>query len=192
MLRILLIGCICLSLVGCVGSRVDRLPKETKFRDVQSASDIVGIFRNQGFSHSGEWQPLLSDSFFPEITFSAPPCEVRIVSQSPSILRIEAMSQGNVLAVRDLVLGQDFHIVDGSVKLDRKPGELLLSGAGVGVGTESSVIRLTDSGDVVLAQRGGGVGMMLFIVPMAVSEAQDAVFERIKDGKYPADGSDTR
>lgn len=182
MLRILLIGCTCLILSGCVGVNVDRLPDETEFRDLASVSDICGTFRNQGTSQSGEWNPLLTDTFFPEGTFTEPPGEIRISNSKPSVLTVEALSQGTVLGACDLVPGQDFELGDGGLKLKRKLGELILNETGAGVGKESAVIRLTGTGNAVLTQKSGGVGLMLFIVPMAMGESQDAVFERIVEG----------
>ena len=180
MLRTLLIGCTCLFFCGCVGVNVDRLPDETEFRDIQSVSDICGTFKNLGTSQSGDWNPLLTDTFFPEGTFTEPPGEIRISNAESSVLTVEAMSGGTVLATCNLVPDVDFEFVDGALKLKRKLGELVLNETGAGIGKESAVIRLTGTGDAVLTQKSGGIGLMLFIVPMAVGESQDAVFERIK------------
>jgi len=184
MLRIFIIGCTCFSLLGCVGiHQVDRLPEEVKFRYVQTTVDLNGVFRNEGVSQSKEWRPLLSDVFFSGIKFGEPPEEIRIGSPASSVLRCEAMSQGKVLAMADLELGKDFLLADGGVQLDRKLVDAMLDVTGVGVGVTSSVIRLSELGDAVLTNKVRAVGLMLFIWPMTVIQAQDAIFQRVKGGE---------
>lgn len=186
MLRLLFLVFACSLLLACIGANVDRLPEETRLREVTGTADLEGLYRNQGSSHSGEWHPLLSDLLFPGISFSETPDHIRLGSEEGSTLRCEAVSHGKVLAVRRLMQGEDFHVVDGAIDFDRKQVEPVVSVAGAGVGRESSTLRLTERGDAVLASKGGGVGLMLFVVPMAVSNAQEALFERIEEGKPPA------
>jgi hypothetical protein len=162
---------------------VDRLPEETRFRDIRTAADVIGVFQNQGSSRSGEWRPLLSDVLFPGTSFSERPSEIRVSSEAPSVLRCEAMSQGKVLAVRNLVEGQDFRVVDGRLPLGRKFSETGVYETGAAIATETSVIRLTEKGDAVLSSRVSGVGLMMFFVPMAITTSEDALFERMGDGE---------
>jgi len=162
---------------------VDRLPEEVKFRYVQTTVDLNGVFRNEGVSQSKEWRPLLSDVFFSGIKFGEPPEEIRIGSPASSVLRCEAMSQGKVLAMADLELGKDFLLADGGVQLDRKLVDAMLDVTGVGVGVTSLVIRLSELGDAVLTNKVRAVGLMLFIWPMTVIQAQDAIFQRVKGGE---------
>lgn len=188
MLRPLLLACTCLSLLACVGANVDRLPEETRLRDVAGAADLAGLYANQGSSHSGQWHPLLSDLLFPGVAFSETPGQIRLGSEGGAALRCEALTHGKVLAVRTLLQGTDFHLIDGGVQFDQQLVEPVLSAAGAGVGRESSTLRLTERGDAVLVNEGGGVGLMLFVVPMAVRNAQEAIFERIQEAA-PAPGT---
>jgi hypothetical protein len=179
MLRILLIGLTCLSLFGCILSQDDRLPEETKFREIRSPADVAGVFRNRGFSYSGDWHPLLSDVLFPNRKFDVPPGEIRFRSKMPTGFRCEAISKGRVIAVTDLVESRDFRITDGGIRLDPKfsPG---IDVSGVGIGGESSVIRLVDTRYIVLSQRQGGFGLMLFILPFGGMDSRDALFEKLE------------
>jgi hypothetical protein len=179
-LRNLLIGLTSLLILGCFGTKVDRLSEGTRFREIRTTADMTGVFRNQGHSARKEWQPLLSDVLFPGKKFEEQPGEIRFRSKMPSGLRCEALSYGKTLAVNELLDGRDFRITDGGIQLDPKFLEPILSAAGIGVATESSLIRLAETGDAVLSSRGGALGLMLFIVPFGMTESQDALFERLE------------
>lgn len=177
-----MIGCTCFSLLGCVV--VDRLPDETKLRDVQRAADINGVFKNKGSSDGGKSPPLLSDTLFPLSTFSETPSEIRISSETESTLRCEAISHGKVVSIRDLVVGEDFRLTDGGVAFDRRLIEAMTGGGvAVEIGARTHVIRLTEKGDAVLTSKRGGVGLAFFIIPIAEFEVHDGLFERMKDDK---------
>lgn len=186
MLRSLLLACVCLTPVACVGVQRDRLPQEARLRNIGAPADIAGVYNNEGASQSGEWHPLLSDLLFPGVVFSETPGQVRLGSEQQSVLTCEALLRGKVLAVRHLQQERDFYLADGGVQFDRKAIEPVLSAAGAGVGKTSSILRLTEQGDVVLTDKSGGVGLMLFVVPMVVSNAREALFKRIEARQPPA------
>jgi hypothetical protein len=180
MCRIALIALASLALFGCWGITVDRLPEGTRFREITAVSDVTGVFENQGVSPSGEWRPLLTEVLFAQQKFADPPSQVRFESPAPTVLRCEAIHRGEVVAAKEIVAGRDFQLADGSVQLDRRLIEPAISAAGAGFGTESTCLRLNDAGDVVLVFRGGGVGLMLFVVPWGGVRKQEAIFKRVE------------
>lgn len=184
--RALFIAVVSASLFGCFGSTIDRLPKETKFRHLAAVADLAGSFEDQGRSPSGEWRPRLSEVLFPPQTFAEPPSHVRLQCPAPTTLRCEAIAHGEVVARHDLVAGTDFHLADGRLRLDRRLIEPVITAAGAGFGTDATYLRLNDAGDAVLIFHGGGVGMMLFIVPWGGVRKQEAVFRRVELDDAPA------
>ncbi len=187
--RWLAIACSCLALLGCVGARTDRLPTEIRFRNILETADMFGVFRNQGRSSTGEWQPVLSDFLFPGVSFGEPPTEVRLGAGEPLSLKCEALLRGNVLAVRDLVERRDFRLDEGAISFGRKLDESGILEGGVAVSTEACVIRLTEMGDAVLSCHRSAVGLMLFVVPMATSVSEEAVFAKLPDPGLAGSGS---
>ena len=171
--------CACLAFAGCVGFQVERLPQETPYRSVQSATAFCGLYRNKA-SH-GEEKPcsLLSDILFPETQFIKAPGTIRIRKSAPSRLTCEALADGKVVSHRELVEGRDFHLINGNLRMESKALEPVASLAGAGIGRETIGMRLTQQQDLVVNYRSGGAGLMLFIVPMLVTKVQDSHFERI-------------
>jgi len=165
---------------GCVGSNTDRLAPETRFRPVSACSELAGVFHNQGRSRSGEWKPLLSEYVFPQVRFAAPPDEIRFSAPDPARLRCDAVRNGTVLATRDLTEGKDFRFDNGCLRLAGVLDQAGVMEAGIGVSTAVSRLGLIDNGDLFLRCRGGGAGLMLFVVPLAVTEHVEAVFERVR------------
>lgn len=169
-----------LACAGCIATNSDRLAPETRFRPLSAVTELTGVFRNQGASRSGQWKPLLSDYLFPRARLTAPRAEIRFSVPTASHLRCEAVVDGTVVASRVLVEGRDFRLEDGCVRLADGLDEAGVMEGGIGITTEVSRLGLIDNGDMVLRCDGGGAGLMLFIVPMAVTGRVEAAFERIR------------
>jgi hypothetical protein len=170
---------ISLLVAGCVGSTVDHFDEPVQFRQLRSAGEIGGTFNNHGTSQGDGWRPLLTEVLIPDSRLAAEAERVVIVPCRDGVLRCEAWRAGRLLGSRELVEGRDFHLVAGGLEMARGMPEPVLGAAGVGVGTDRSVLRLTRRGDLFLASHSKGAGMMLFVVPMAVSRDQEVLYARV-------------
>jgi len=179
MFRFTCLVCSALVLAGCVGSRSDRLPPDTRFRAITATADLRGDFSNQGTSANREWHPLLSDVLFLPATLQEPPSAIRFSSPAPAVLRCEALVDARVVARRDFVEGRDFRLADGRLRLAGTLGESGIMEGGVGVSTEINRLGLTEQGDIVLTCTSSGAGLMLLVVPLAITAVEEARFERL-------------
>jgi hypothetical protein len=181
-MRLIIIAFACVLVSGCVGFSVDKMPRKTRFREISKPEDISAVFRNKGTVDDGASAPQLSSSIFPEINFSGTPDQIRFRNRPPSDLICEAISQGKVVASRELVQGRDFHIAGGGLQLVQKFPYSFLGEGVVGIEKYSLTLRLTESGDIVMMHRDSEVGMILFVLPMATVHAWDTVFKRVPEG----------
>ena len=169
-----------IALQGCVGVSSTRLPKSTRFRSITAPADIAAVYSSKSDSPKGSSAGIIYGIFgthgFPET-----PDSVRFCSRPPSELVCEAISGGKVVATRELVHGRDFRIEGGALHLTGEKTKGFAGEAMLGVEKHSTVIRLTDSGDVVVTQRHSEAAMALLVVPMARMDTQEALFRRIGD-----------
>lgn len=175
---ILFAGCLSILLSGCVGFPVDKVPQNVRFRSISRLADIAAVYNNNGDSHRGGSREL-SCAIFQTCSFPGKPDRVRFRSIPPSNLLCEALSRGRIVASRELVQDRDFRIEGGSLRLiSAKAGTFLGEGV-AGIEKRSTVLRVTEPGDVVMTQRFSEAGMALLVLPIARVDTMDTVFKRI-------------
>ena len=168
-------------LSGCVGFSTEKVPRDTRFRSIGTPADIAAVYSNIGTSPSGGTRNLTYPIFGTD-TFSATPDHIRFRSSSPLNLVCDALSGGRVVASRELAQDTDFRIAGGAMHLVSAKAKGFAGEGVLGVEKHSTVIRLTDAGDVVLTQRASEAGMALFVVPMARTDTMETLFRRIGSG----------
>ena len=169
------------SLWGCSSTA----PHENQpFKEIADISELAGVYENKGDGGGGQRSIFLSKILWPK-DGQLEHEEVKLIKVekvSDQALLVQGIGQELVRKKSMFVLGRDFELTAGSIRLHSEAGIAgLKSGEPmVGLYAGGSKIGLDAQGHGKFQSSGTAAGLVFLVVPMAVSGSQEVRFRRVE------------
>ncbi|MDT8420161.1 MAG: hypothetical protein RQ754_06990 [Desulfuromonadales bacterium] len=160
-------------------------PANAPFSELQSISELTGVYRNLGESAENVAPVYLSQLIWPtdEALRHAEIQRVAVAERGTGVLEVKAMIDNKVVKVGNFVQNKDFAIESGKITLNRETG---VAGFRVGeplVGPYHgrTELGIDTGGQGKYRRHFSAAGLAYLIVPIAVSGSDNVRFVKLSD-----------
>lgn len=153
---------------------------------IQSApielTQLVGIYKNQGYSPDGSRSELLSKILFPKRIDHSQLDTIQVIATQQSVICF-GLSHGIQVVKQEYFQGKDFEIEGHKLTFGNQIGCFDCDATGaihLGLSKKGKALYLSDNGDALMRFSEQGIGVILFMpIPLPVQEERDVLFEKI-------------
>lgn len=147
-----------------------------------SLQQLAGTYANQGIREDQFEGPLFSTLIFADRSLDEQIDAIRI-TVNESLLRIEGLSDSEVIAEQRYQEGEGFEFDGNRIKLPSEWNCMDCEASGalhLALALRQRALYLSPQGDAILRSRNQGVGVILLLpIPLGISEGIDVVFPRL-------------